>query len=195
MLWRELSEASEESAVILLQVDVPLKKKEKKKKKTKEQSDGVVPIGNDNDDVTEKTTKKDKKKKSKEENGATDSKDSKKRKRSASDENSNEGVEVVGTEESKRRKTDGLEDSKAEQNGEVSVGNHQDELNNSAKQKSSRKELNGSTEVCMRLFSAITFLTLDCQYAQVLTSEVRNFLSIVNVIVQLLNCGRVLKGL
>lgn len=169
MLWRELSEASEESAVILLQVDVPLKKKEKKKKKTKEQSDGVVPIGNDNDDVTEKTTKKDKKKKSKEENGATDSKDSKKRKRSASDENSNEGVEVVGTEESKRRKTDGLEESKAiaeqEQNGEVSVGNHQDELNNSAKQKSSRKELHGSAEVCMRLFSTITFLTLDCQYA------------------------------
>ncbi|XP_016508539.1 uncharacterized protein LOC107826104 [Nicotiana tabacum] len=123
-------------------VDVPLKKKEKKKKKTKEQSDGVVPIGNDNDDVTERT-KKDKKKKSKEENGATDSKDSKKRKRSVSDENANEGV---GTEESKRRKTDGLEDSKAEQNGEVSVGNHQDELNNSAKQKSSRKELNGSTE-------------------------------------------------
>lgn len=165
MLWRELSEASEESAVILLQVDVPLKKKEKKKKKTKEQSDGVVPIGNDNDDVTERT-KKDKKKKSKEENGATDSKDSKKRKRSVSDENANEGV---GTEESKRRKTDGLEESKAiaeqEQNGEVSVGNHQDELNNSAKQKSSRKELHGSAEVCMRLFSTITFLTLDCQYA------------------------------
>ncbi|OIT26340.1 PREDICTED: nucleolar and coiled-body phosphoprotein 1 [Nicotiana attenuata] len=131
-------------------VDVPLKKKEKKKKKTEEKSNGVVPIGNDNDDVTGKITKKDKKKKSKEENGATDSKDSKKRKRSASDENSNEGVEVVGTEESKRRKTDGLEESKAvaeqEQNGEVSVGNHQDELNNSAKQKSSRKELNGSAE-------------------------------------------------
>ncbi|KAK4368907.1 hypothetical protein RND71_012699 [Anisodus tanguticus] len=132
--------------------DVPLKKqKEKKKKKTEEKSESVVPIDNDN---TVETTKKDKKKKSKEESGATDSKDSKKRKRLASDENANQENQMLGTEESKRRKTEGLEESKAvaeqEENGEVieanSNGNHQDELNNSAKQKSSRKEFNGSAE-------------------------------------------------
>ncbi|XP_060172106.1 suppressor protein SRP40 isoform X2 [Lycium barbarum] len=127
--------------------DVPLKKKEKKKKKTEEKSESVVPVDNGNTDLTVETTKKDKKRKSKEESGAADSKDSKKRKRLASDENENQAVDGVGTEESKRRKTEGLEQ---EQNGEVveanSNGNHQDEFNNSAKQKSSRKELNGSAE-------------------------------------------------
>lgn len=138
--------------------DVPLKKQnEKKKKKTEDKLESVDPVDNDNNDLTEETTKKDKKKKSKEKNGANDSKDSKKRKRLASDENANQGVDGVETEESKRRKTEGLEESKAlcidngiEQNGEVieanSNGNHQDELNNSAKQKSSKKELNGSVE-------------------------------------------------
>lgn len=138
--------------------DVPLKKqKEKKKKKTEEKPENVDPIDNDNNDLTVETTKKDKKKKSKEKSGATDSKDSKKRKRLASDENANQGVDGVETEESKRRKTEDLEESKAlctdngiEQNGEVveanSSGNNQDELNNSAKQKSSRKDFNGSAE-------------------------------------------------
>ncbi|XP_059287576.1 uncharacterized protein LOC132040905, partial [Lycium ferocissimum] len=127
--------------------DVPLKKKEKKKKKTEEKSESVVPVDNGNTDLTVETTKKDKKRKSKEESGAADSKDSKKRKRLASDENENQAVDGVGTEESKRRKTEGLEQ---EQNGEVveanSNGNHHDEFNNSAKEKSSRKELNGSAE-------------------------------------------------
>ncbi|KAK4369995.1 hypothetical protein RND71_009470 [Anisodus tanguticus] len=132
--------------------DVPLKKqKEKKKKKTEEKSESVVPIDNDNIDLAVEKSKKNKKRKSKEESGTTDSK---KRKRLASDENANQAVDGVGTEESKRRKTEGLEESKAvaeqEQNGEVieanSNCNHQDELNNSAKQKSSRKEFNGSAE-------------------------------------------------
>ncbi|MCD7471684.1 hypothetical protein HAX54_012299 [Datura stramonium] len=152
--------------------DVPLKKEKKKKKKTEEKLEIVDPIDKDNDDLTGETTKKDKKKKSKEKNGAIDSKDSKKRKRLTSDENENQGVDGVGTEESKRRKTEGLEELKAvvdqgksdalctdnghaksgnqEQNGEVveanSNGNHKDELNNSAKQKSSRKALNESAE-------------------------------------------------
>ncbi|CAN4103748.1 unnamed protein product [Withania somnifera] len=137
------------------------KQKEKKKKNTEEKLESVDSIGNDNNDLMEETTKKDKKK-SKEKSGATDSKDSKKRKRLASDENANQGVEGVETEELKRRKTEGLEESKAameqgkldagnqEQNGEVVEaninGNHQDKLNNSAKQKSLRKELNGSAE-------------------------------------------------
>ncbi|XP_049359967.1 suppressor protein SRP40 [Solanum verrucosum] len=138
--------------------DVPLRKqKEKKKKKTEEKPENVDPIDNDNNDLTVETTKKDKKKKSKEKSGATDSKDSNKRKRLASDENANQGVDGVETEESKRRKTEDLEESKAlctdngiEQNGEVveanSSGNNQDELNNSAKQKSSRKDFYGSAE-------------------------------------------------
>ncbi|KAM3300968.1 suppressor protein SRP40 [Capsicum chacoense] len=143
--------------------DVPLKKQKEKKKKTEEKSESVDPIDTDNNDLAAETTKKDKKKKSKEESGATDSKDSKKRKRLASDENANQGVDGVGTAESKRKKTKGLEESKAvaeqgksnalctdnghatsdsqEQNGEVI-----DEFNNSAKQKSSSKVLNGSAE-------------------------------------------------
>ncbi|MCE3216551.1 hypothetical protein HAX54_006853 [Datura stramonium] len=102
------------------------------------------------------TTKKYRKKKSKEKNGATDSKDSKKRKRLTSDENENWGVDSVETEESKCRKTEGLEELKVvvdqgksyaictdnghakngnqEQNGEIieanSNGNHKGELNN-----------------------------------------------------------------
>lgn len=144
--------------------DAPLKKqKEKKKNKTEEKSESVDPIDNDNNDLTGETTKKDKKKKSKEKSGDADSKDSKKRKRLASDENANQGADGVESEESKRRKTEGLEESKAlctdnghakngnqERNGEVIEanpnGNHQDELNNSAKQKSSKKQLNGSVE-------------------------------------------------
>lgn len=173
------------------------KQKEKKKKKTEDKLESVDPVDNDNNDLTEETTKKDKKKKSKEKNGANDSKDSKKRKRLASDENANQGVDGVETEESKRRKTEGLEESKAlcidngiEQNGEVveanSNGNHQDELNNSAKQKSSKKELNGSVEVCSRLF-LFPFCPWIVNVYQLLTGEVHNLLSIVNVIVQLLN--------
>ncbi|CAN4112982.1 unnamed protein product [Withania somnifera] len=148
------------------------KKQKEKKKNTEEKSDSVDLTDNDTNDLTRETTKKDKKRKSKEKSGGIDSKDSKKRKRLASDENANQGVDGVETEESKRRKTKGLEESKAdaeqgksdalcaenghvrsgnqEQNGEVaeanSNGNPQDKLNNSAKQKSSRNELNGSAE-------------------------------------------------
>ncbi|MCD7458603.1 hypothetical protein HAX54_038650 [Datura stramonium] len=138
-----------------------LEEGEKKEKKTEEKSEIVDPIDNDNNDLTGETTKKDKKKKSKEKNGATDSKDSKdskKRKRSTFDENENQGVDGVGTEESKHRKTEGLEELKSticqsgnqEQNGKIveanSNGNHKSELNNFAKQKSSRKAFNGSAE-------------------------------------------------
>ncbi|XP_004242786.2 suppressor protein SRP40 [Solanum lycopersicum] len=150
--------AAAQEVLAVDKADLPLKKqKEKKKKKTEENPESVDPIDNDNNDLTAETTKKDKKKKSKEKSGATDSKDSKKRKRLASDENANQGVDGVETEESKRRKTEVLEETKAlctdngiEQNGEVvetnSNGNNKDELNNSAKQKSSRKDFNGSAE-------------------------------------------------
>ncbi|MCD7461637.1 hypothetical protein HAX54_046720 [Datura stramonium] len=92
--------------------DVPLKKEKKKKKKTEEKSEIVDPVDNENNDLTGETTKKDKNKKSKEKNGATDSKDSKKRKRLTSDENKNQGVDDIRTEESKRIKTKGLEELK-----------------------------------------------------------------------------------
>ncbi|MCD9644589.1 hypothetical protein HAX54_032943 [Datura stramonium] len=91
--------------------DVPLKK-EKKKKKTEEKSEIVDPIENDNNDLTGETTKKIKRRSPKKRNGATDSKDSKKRKRLTSDENENQGVDSVGTEESKCRKIEGLEELK-----------------------------------------------------------------------------------